>query len=91
MEVGLARVSARFSSDAQASGRGVEAFAEAAALQLKGRRPIARKPSRASKRSREQHEQQAPDQAPAEQPLFIMEGSTGVLQVGGRDACTCAV
>lgn len=89
VEVGLAQLTARFSSGADPSKRGFEAFAEAGALALKGGRPIARKPSRAPRRGGEQNAPQAPDQAPAEQPLFVVEGSTGVMQVGSQDALAC--
>lgn len=50
----------------------LEAFAEATALQIKGRKPI---PKKLSRRSRAQ-----PDVALLQQPLYIVDGSTGAMQ-----------
>ncbi len=55
------------------SEHALEAFAEATALQIKGRKPIPKKPSR---RSRPQA-----DVALLQQPLYIVDGATGAMQV----------
>ena len=55
------------------SEHALEAFAEASALQIKGRKPIPKKPSRKSRAQ--------PDVVPLQQPLFIIDGATGSMQV----------
>ncbi len=72
VEVGLKQLACHFVG-AGPSERSLEAFAEASALQIKGRKPLPKKPSRKSR--------QQPDLAPLQQPLYIIDGSTGALQV----------
>lgn len=52
----------------------LEACAELGALQIKGRKPLAKKPSRKSR-------PQPAEAVSSQQLLFLVEGSTGQLQV----------
>ena len=79
VEVGLKQLACHFVGTSS-SDRALEAFAEASALQIKGRKPLPKKPSRKSR--------QQPDMAPLQQALFIIDGGTGALQVCSSP-CQC--
>lgn len=72
IDVGLKQLTCHFVGVGEPE-HALEAFAELGELQLKGRKPLQKKPLR--KRS------QQPDLAPLHQPLYIFEGATGALQV----------
>ena len=71
VDVGLKQLSCHFMGGGAGAQHGVEAFAEANALQLKAQKPVR------AKRHRRQRQQQSTEA----QALYIVNVTTGTLQV----------
>ena len=71
VDVGLKQLSCHFMGGGTGAQHGVEAFAEANALQLKAQKPVR------TKRNRRQRQQQSTEA----QALYIVNVTTGILQV----------
>ena len=74
VDVGLKQLSCHFMGGGTGAQHGLEAFAEANALQLKAQKPVRVKRFR---RQRQKHVTEA-------QTLYTLEFTTGTLQVGAQ-------